>query len=452
MTVNGVDAFNQGYAVKLQNRGKKSSGITFELKNIFAEMQKEGKLKDLDGKGLTKKDALNLYAELNKIHEQTNRATNYTKMQAGQEFKYTADEMQAMAKAAGYEIIGTAQETPQVDEQQELQAPQDAQEEVDELTPVPDETEHENNDEPEMDAEATKQETINNVIDHGGKVLKRNVDGLKKQEIAIYTLPESKVKVRRTFNENGELGAQLVKTNKLGNKRYITLQDDERSNELGNMQLKKVKIDGNKEKEFIVAGKTTDEIGETKYYRFIPKLGHPDSDGKNNRLGEEVFKVNGKYVSVKPDATQETEKPKKQNFFSRIFKSKKSKETTQQPETENAEKPKKKGFFKRLFGKKDKTQQAKTQTPLAEYDYNKAYTAAPKTIAQTMQTEMPTDEAMEKIFGIDKKKVDKMLKEIGKYSQKHDISAPEGKQEVYKIAEKYGVDSGKVQAFLDSLT
>ena len=402
MAINGVEALNQGYSVKLKNRGKNSSGITFELKNIFAEMQKEGSIRDLDGKGFTKKDAANLYAELNKIHKQTNRATNYTKMKVGQKFTYTAAEMQAMAKAAGYEIVrnGKDNKNIQIEDEENL-----------DNTPENDKSDREI-------LEEKKQKTINNVKEHGGKVIRRNVDGLKKQDIAVYKLPDSKVKIRRALDENGELGASIVTTHKLGNNRYITLKDDENSINLGEMQLKKVKIDGSKEKELIVQGKTTDEIGTTKYYKFIPKVGHPDSDGKNNRLGEEVFKIKGKYVTTQPEVVQETEKPKK------------------------------KGFFKRLFGKKDKS----TKETSANYNFNQDYVATQKVIAQTMKQETPPTQAMGQIFGITEKKADKMLKKIGQYSQKHDISTPEGKQEVYKIAAKYGVEAGKIQAFLDAIS
>ena len=67
-------------------------------------MTKQGVIKDTDGKGLTKQDALNLYNVLNKMHEETNRATNYTTMGVGAEFNYSAAEMKTLAKAAGYEI------------------------------------------------------------------------------------------------------------------------------------------------------------------------------------------------------------------------------------------------------------------------------------------------------------------------------------------------------------
>lgn len=114
MSTNGInEALSAGFKVKLQNRGAKSSGITFELKSVFDEMAKQGLIKDTDGKGLTKQDALNLYEKLNKIHQETKRATNYTTMQVGQEFDYTADEMKALAKAAGYEIVEKTAENPE---------------------------------------------------------------------------------------------------------------------------------------------------------------------------------------------------------------------------------------------------------------------------------------------------------------------------------------------------
>ena len=71
-------------------------------------------------KGFTKKDAANLYAELNKIHKQSDRARNYTKMKAGQKFTYTAAEMQAMAKAAGYAIVRPSNdnEEPPIEDEQ----------------------------------------------------------------------------------------------------------------------------------------------------------------------------------------------------------------------------------------------------------------------------------------------------------------------------------------------
>ena len=105
MSTNNIDGiFKSGYQVKLQNRGARQSGITFELKSIFDEMTKQGVIKDTDGKGLTKQDALNLYNVLNKMHQDTNRATNYTTMGVGAEFNYSAAEMKTLAKAAGYEI------------------------------------------------------------------------------------------------------------------------------------------------------------------------------------------------------------------------------------------------------------------------------------------------------------------------------------------------------------
>ena len=110
--VDGINnVFKNGQKIELKNRGV-NSGITYELKSVFDELAKRGVLKDKDGKGLSKKDALNLYNALNKIHKETNRATNYTKMQVGQNFEYTADEMKQLAKAAGYDIVETEQKPP----------------------------------------------------------------------------------------------------------------------------------------------------------------------------------------------------------------------------------------------------------------------------------------------------------------------------------------------------
>ena len=110
--VDGINnVFKNGQKIELKNRGV-NSGITYELKSVFDELAKSGVLKDKDGKGLSKKDALNLYNALNKIHKETNRATNYTKMQVGQNFEYTADEMKQLAQAAGYDIVETEQKPP----------------------------------------------------------------------------------------------------------------------------------------------------------------------------------------------------------------------------------------------------------------------------------------------------------------------------------------------------
>lgn len=94
-SINNV--FKTGQKIELQNRGSKSSGITFELKSVFDDLAKQGIIKDTDGKGLTKQDALNLYNMLNQILQNTGRATNYTTMQTGQSFEYSADEMKALA-------------------------------------------------------------------------------------------------------------------------------------------------------------------------------------------------------------------------------------------------------------------------------------------------------------------------------------------------------------------
>ncbi len=475
MSTNGVNGpFNGDFKIKLQDRGPKSSGITWELKNVFEELRKSGQLKDVDGKGLTKQDALNMYDALNKIHEERNLATNYTSMQVGQEFTYTADEMNAMAKAAGYEFVGAPEDNdntaPVTDDTTIPVTGDDDTEEItgdyevtgddeipgDEEIPDTDETPITDDDndtdlDPFTNPENVKIDTEQWVTSHGGKIVRRDIDGLK-QDFAEYKLPESQVKVRRAFGADGKLGDPLVAAKTFGNNDYVTVQQDEISMELGEMKLKKAKIDGSDEKEYIVQGKTTDEIGETKYYRFIPKTGHPDSDGENNRLGEEIYKVDGKFVSEKPDENLAAEKPKRKGFFKRLFGKKDKTE-----DTADVDKPKKKGFFKRLFGKKDKTEEVekgvltRTTEPKG-YDFAADYTATQNIILNTMQQDISTEDALEQIFNIDHEKADKMLIEVGRYSQTHDITTPEGKKAVYAIAEKYDVDPGKLQAFLDTLS
>ncbi len=171
MSTNGVNgAFNEGIKIKLQNRGPKSSGITWELKSIFEDMAKEGVIKDTDGKGLSKNDALNLYNELNKIHQETNRATNYTRMQAGQEFTYTAEEMKALAKAAGYEIA----------EQKDEQTTEPAQPKVDDDTVKKDKNIDPN--QPEKDENVEKEQVTSKTPKEKIDELNEEIDQ-KRQEI-----------------------------------------------------------------------------------------------------------------------------------------------------------------------------------------------------------------------------------------------------------------------------
>lgn len=104
--LNGVNnALQNGYTIKLENRGSRSSGITFELKAVFDEMAKKGLIKDKDGNGLTKQDAMNMYNKLNEIHKADGKATNYTRMQAGQEFSYSTEQLLELIEASGYEVV-----------------------------------------------------------------------------------------------------------------------------------------------------------------------------------------------------------------------------------------------------------------------------------------------------------------------------------------------------------
>ncbi len=108
MGVDGINGgqFQQSQKIKLQQ----GSSITGELKTIFDEMLQKGLIKDVNGDGFTKAELKNMYDMLNKIHQDSNRSTDYTKMGVGTEFDYTAEEMQKLAEAAGFEVVQTSAE------------------------------------------------------------------------------------------------------------------------------------------------------------------------------------------------------------------------------------------------------------------------------------------------------------------------------------------------------
>jgi len=88
----------------LQANGKYKSGITFELKRIFEDLAKRGILNDSGSNGMTKKEAYNMYLELDKIHKEQKRARNYTSMAKGQEFDYSDADISRLARAAGFTV------------------------------------------------------------------------------------------------------------------------------------------------------------------------------------------------------------------------------------------------------------------------------------------------------------------------------------------------------------
>ncbi len=216
--VDGINkVFESGQKIELKNRGANSSGITFELKSVFDDLAKKGLIKDKDGKGLTKKDAMNLYNMLNKIHQQTNRATNYSSMQAGQSFDYSAEEMKALAQAAGYEI--TDSNSGQTDEPIDggalpevvvtAQAPGRKN-----IAPPPTEL-----DKIEL-PEGVVQNSAKDMVDKlGGKIIQREVNG-EKQDIAVVNIDGQKV--RRAINEDGTLGEPIAATKSFGKNEYIS--------------------------------------------------------------------------------------------------------------------------------------------------------------------------------------------------------------------------------------
>lgn len=103
-------SFSYGRYVKhhvdLKARGKQS-GITFDLRDAFQDLEKKGMLKDLKKDGFTKEDALNLYNELDKIHQERQLNRDYKKMAQGSKFDYSEAEVRRLANAAGYQTYET---------------------------------------------------------------------------------------------------------------------------------------------------------------------------------------------------------------------------------------------------------------------------------------------------------------------------------------------------------
>lgn len=90
--------------VNLKARGK-NSGITYDLRDSFLDLVKEGKLRDTKADGFSKEDALNLYKELDKIHQERKLSRKYHNMDKGAKFDYSEAEVKRLANAAGYETV-----------------------------------------------------------------------------------------------------------------------------------------------------------------------------------------------------------------------------------------------------------------------------------------------------------------------------------------------------------
>lgn len=211
--VDGINnIFKTGQKIELKDRGAKGSGITFELKSVFDDLAKQGIIKDKDGKGLTKQDALNLYNMLNKIHQDTNRATNYTTMQVGQSFDYSADELKALAEAAGYELVGPPEEEGAPSNPDALDPSKDKPAGLPTETSISDEP----LDKPQGNQRAQTEAMIDTL---GGKIIQRSVDG-QKQDIAVVEIDGQTV--RREINDDGTLGDNLAATKTFGKNEYIS--------------------------------------------------------------------------------------------------------------------------------------------------------------------------------------------------------------------------------------
>lgn len=213
--VDGINSLSQqNYNVKLQNRGKEKTGITFELKNIFSEMQKSGQIKDTNGDDFSAADAKNLYEALNKMHKDTGRSTDYSKMSDGTEFTYTAAEMQTLLKAAGYEVV----DQKKTEEKQSTEAPKTETPPTQEPVGKTKETEppKEQQVENKQQAQETPQAQTKVVA---GKILTRSVNGENSQ---IAVVQENGQKVHYQIGKDGALGEKLVTVSTAGKNKYVT--------------------------------------------------------------------------------------------------------------------------------------------------------------------------------------------------------------------------------------
>lgn len=213
--VDGINSLSQqNYNVKLQNRGKEKTGITFELKNIFSEMQKSGQIKDTNGDDFSAADAKNLYEALNKMHKDTGRSTDYSKMSDGTEFTYTAAEMQTLLKAAGYEVV----DQKKTEEKQSTEAPKTETPPTQEPASKTKETEppKEQQVENKQQAQETPQAQTKVVA---GKILTRSVNGENSQ---IAVVQENGQKVHYQIGKDGALGEKLVTVSTAGKNKYVT--------------------------------------------------------------------------------------------------------------------------------------------------------------------------------------------------------------------------------------
>lgn len=213
--VDGINSLSQqNYNVKLQNRGKEKTGITFELKNIFSEMQKSGQIKDTNGDDFSAADAKNLYEALNKMHKNTGRSTDYSKMSDGTEFTYTAAEMQTLLKAAGYEVV----DQKKTEEKQSTEAPKTETPPTQEPASKTKETEppKEQQVENKQQAQETPQAQTKVVA---GKILTRSVNGENSQ---IAVVQENGQKVHYQIGKDGALGEKLVTVSTAGKNKYVT--------------------------------------------------------------------------------------------------------------------------------------------------------------------------------------------------------------------------------------
>ena len=107
--VDKINFTDEDRKIVLSARGKKTSGVSWELKQKFLDWQKSGKIVDRDGNGIfDSAQASGLANKLAEIHKKALSDDDYwKKMPVGRTFDYTEEQMLALLDAAGFDMVGS---------------------------------------------------------------------------------------------------------------------------------------------------------------------------------------------------------------------------------------------------------------------------------------------------------------------------------------------------------
>lgn len=104
MTIKVTKRYNQD-----GTDAKQSTGIAFDVLNIFIDAAADGKLKDIDGQGFTKEDMTSFGNAFDKLQKEKASLKpynkKYTKLQDRTTFNFSADEIKYLYEAAGFSLV-----------------------------------------------------------------------------------------------------------------------------------------------------------------------------------------------------------------------------------------------------------------------------------------------------------------------------------------------------------